>query len=611
MKKLILLFGIFSLTANAQYWQQKADYKMDIDVEVKTYRYKGVQEITYKNNSPETLTKVYYHLYNNAFQPGSAMDLRVQHIPDPSPRMLVNVGTKEAPVNKSEISLLKPNEVGFIKIKSLAQKGTLLKYHVEGTILEVALAKPIKSGKKTVLKMEFEGQVPKQVRRSGRNNAEGVALSMTQWYPKLAAYDAEGWHANPYIGAEFYADWGDYEVNISIDKNYVIGGTGYLLNPKEIGHGYENTGEEVKQKIENGKLLWRFKAPNVHDFSWAADPDFKHLRHKVAQGPEVHFLYKNSLKDDRKKNWEKLPADLDQLFAFYQRSVGAYPYQQYSVIQGGDGGMEYAMCTLITGDRSYRSLVGVVAHELAHTWFQFLLASNETKHAWQDEGFTTYLSTLIENKMFASENGFDPLYQSYKNLVGYGIEQPLTTQGDEFDYSFGYGVSTYNKGALFLHQLAYIIGEDALKSTLKRYYKEYVFKHPKPEDFVRIAEKESGLELDWYLNHWIQTTKTIDYEVFPSITNQVNLHNKGTLAMPIEVTITYQDDTQELFYIPLAKMRGEKKIEATLLKDWNWTNPVYSFPVTKALKSVEIDAQHQMADVDRANNVWTAYKGKE
>lgn len=577
---------------------------MEIDMDVKTYQYNGKQEIKYTNNSPETLTKVYYHLYNNAFQPGSAMDLRVQNIPDPSGRLTVNKGTREAPIVKSKISLLKPEEQGYLKIKTLTQNGKPLSYHIEGTILEVQLNKPLKSGRKTKLKMEFEGQIPLQTRRSGRDNKEGVALSMTQWYPKLAAYDNEGWHANPYIGAEFFSDWGDYKVSISIDKNYTIGGTGYLQNIDEIGHGYESFGQKVSQKIIDGKLKWEFKAPNVHDFTWAADPDFKHLKHKIANGPETHFLYKNSLSDERKKSWEKLPEIMNQLFEFYQTNVGEYPYKQYSVIQGGDGGMEYAMCTLITGDREYRSLVGVIAHELAHTWFQFLLASNETKHAWQDEGFTTYISTLIENKIFNSANGFKKLYKSYGSLVGYNIEQPLTTNGDEFDYSYGYGVSTYNKGALFLCQLEYIIGKETLKKTLKRYFQEYVFKHPRPDDFIRIAEMESEMELDWYFNNWTETTKTIDYEVFPSTTNQVNLHNKGSMSMPVEVLVTYDDGDQELFYIPLARMRGEKKLEATQLKDWNWTNPLYSFDVPKTIKRVTVDIQNKIADIDRSNNTW-------
>ncbi|NJB81397.1 M1 family metallopeptidase [Wenyingzhuangia aestuarii] len=606
MNKILLFLGLLSFSANAQYWQQKTDYKMSIDMDVTTYQYKGNQEITYKNNSPETLTKVYYHLYNNAFQPGSAMDVKIQNMKDPDHRVMVNVGTEEAPVNKSRISLLTPEEQGYLKVISLTQGGKALDYHVEGTILEVELAKPLKSGRKTRLKMKFEGQVPLQVRRSGRNNKEGVALSMTQWYPKLAAYDDEGWHANPYLGAEFYADWGDYEIDITIDKAYTIGGSGYLQNPNEVGHGYEDSAKKLKQKVVDGKITWEFKAPNVHDFSWAADADYKHLKHKVANGPEVHFLYKKSLSEAKKESWEKLPKVMDELFSFYKEQVGAYPYKQYTVVQGGDGGMEYAMCTLITGDREYRSLVGVVAHELAHSWFQFLLASNETKHAWLDEGFTTYISTVIENLLFNDEkDAFKKMYASYAKLVSYGIEQPLTTHGDAFDYNYGYGVSSYNKGALFLHQLEYVIGKEALKNTLRNYFKEFSFKHPKPEDFIRIAEKNSGMELDWYLNFWIETTATIDYEVFAPLTNTITLHRKGKMPMPIELTITYTDDSQEEFYIPLDIMRGEKKQKATVLRDWSWIKPTYSFTATKSIKKIEIDKNHRMADVNVENNVWS------
>jgi len=603
MKIIFSFLCLLSVHLNAQYWQQKADYVMDIEMDMETYQYQGSQEIVYKNNSPETLTKVYYHLYNNAFQPGSAMDVKIQNMKDPDPRVVVNTGTENEPVNKSRIALLQPEEQGYIKVLQLSQNGRPLKYHVEGTILEVELAKPIKSGRKARLEMEFKGQVPLQVRRSGRNNKEGIALSMTQWYPKLAAYDDEGWHANPYLGAEFYADWGDYEVNITIDKEFTIGGSGYLQNPQEIGCGYENSNKKLKEKIVNGKKTWKFKAPNVHDFSWAADMDYKHIVHEVVDGPTVHFLYKNSLNLEVKKSWEKLPAIIGELFNFYKEQVGAYPYKQYTIVQGGDGGMEYAMCTLITGDRTYRSLVGVVAHELAHSWFQFLLASNETKHAWMDEGFTTYISTLIENFIFKEEkDAFEKMYASYVKLTSYNIEQSLNTHGDAFDYNYGYGISSYNKGALFLYQLKYIIGEDALKKTLKNYFKEFSFKHPKPENFIRIAEKNSGIELDWYLNFWIASTATIDYEVFPPLTNTITLHRKSKMVMPIEVMVTYEDEVQESFYIPLDIMRGEKEQKGTLLPDWSWIKPTYSFSVEKSIKKIEIVGQ--IADVDKKTNIW-------
>src|SRR5690606_7520530 len=145
------------------------------------------------------------------------------------------------------------------------------------------------------------GQVPVQIRRSGRNSEEGVALSMTQWYPKLAEYDFEGWHANPYIGREFHGVWGNFDVTLKIDKNYVVGGTGYLQNPNEIGHGYE-TG--TVKRPSGDKLSWHFVAPNVHDFTWAADPEYVHDTAQVPDGPLLHFFYKNN--DSIKANWKAL-----------------------------------------------------------------------------------------------------------------------------------------------------------------------------------------------------------------------------------------------------------------------------------------------------------------
>lgn len=607
MKKIWLLLCFVVLSANAQYWQQKTDYIMDIDMDVATYQYSGKQKITYKNNSPETLTKVYFHLYNNAFQPGSAMDAKVQNMQDPDSRMTVNLGTKEEPKYQSRIALLQPEEEGYLKILKLSQNGDSLRYKTQGTILEVSLAEPLKSGSKTIFKVEFEGQVPEQIRRSGRNNKEGVALSMTQWYPKLAAYDDEGWHANEYIGAEFYADWGDYEVNITLDKKYTIGGSGYLQNPQEVGHGYEDASKKVNKNTKDGKLTWKFKAPNVHDFSWAADKDYKHLKHQVPNGPEVHFLFKKSLDKDIKKSWKKLPPVMDQLFDFYNNNIGTYPYKQYTVVQGGDGGMEYAMCTLITGKRSYESLVGVVAHELAHTWFQFLLASNETKHAWMDEGFTTYISTLIESQIFKKNTDpFERVYQTYVNMATSGKEQAMTTHGDAFNYKYCYSISSYYKGSLLLHQLEYVIGKEALKKTLKNYFDAYSFKHPKPENFIRIAEKTSGIELDWYLNYWTETISTIDYEVYPLLSNKITLNRIGGMPMPIELKVTYIDETEETFYIPLDVMRGEKKVSnnVTVLKDWFWIDPNYSFETKKTIQKIEIDPNQQMMDINRKNNIW-------
>jgi hypothetical protein len=549
---------------------------MSVSLDAETSRYKGSQKLIYTNNSPETLHKVFYHLYFNAFQPNSEMDVRSRTIADPDRR----VGDR--------ISKLKPNEIGYINVKNLEQNGQKLNYKTVGTVLEVDLYKAIQPGEKVSFIMDFDAQVPVQIRRSGRNNSEGVALSMTQWYPKLAEYDFEGWHADPYIGREFHGVWGDFDIKLTIDKNYVVGGTGYLQN----------------ETVNGTKKTLHFKAPKVHDFTWAADPDFIHDTIQVPNGPVLNFYYKKDLDQKYLDNWKKLQPKTIELMNFFSERIGKYPFKQYSVIQGGDGGMEYAMCTLITGKRKFGSLVGVTAHELAHNWFQFLLATNEAKHEWMDEGFTSYISDLAMNKIMDSNKEFptEGGYRGYYGLVNSGKEEPQSTHADRYLHNGAYSRAAYSKGEVFLEQLGYVIGEENLAKTIKKYYNDFSFKHPRPIDILRSAEKVSGLELDWYLMDWTQTTKTIDYEVTSVEGKKVNLKRIGRMAMPLDLKVEYTDGTSENLYIPLQMMRGEKPTQATILKDWAWAYPTYEFTTKKDVKSIEIDPRQRMADVDKTNN---------
>ncbi|WP_299223959.1 M1 family metallopeptidase [uncultured Psychroserpens sp.] len=586
----------------ATYWQQQANYIMHITMDVETYQYKGEQRIEYTNNSPDVLHKVFYHLYFNAFQPGSEMDARVQAIADPDRRMAPNIGTKEKPVYESRIAKLQPNEMGYIKVLSLKQNGKKLKYDVVGTVLEVTLRQPIQPGERVIFDMEFDGQVPIQIRRSGRNNNEGVALSMAQWYPKLAEYDTEGWHADAYIAREFYGVWGNYDVKITIDKDYVIGGTGYLQNPNEIGHGYETS---VVTPPKGDVLTWHFVAPNVHDFTWAADPDYNHDTLQVENGPTLHFLYKNTMSPDKLLNWKQLQPKAAELMTYYSDLVGKYPYEQYSIIQGGDGGMEYGMCTLISGEGKLEGMFrSTVSHEMAHTWFQFLLATNEAKHEWMDEGFATYIEYKAMDAFYNENkpNPWEKSYAYYKYIANSGAEQPQTTYADKYIVNQLYSIASYYKGCVFLAQLGYVIGEDNLEQTLKTYYKKWAFKHPKPIDFIRVAETVSGLELDWYLVDFTQTTNTIDYAVKAVSNKKVTLERIGLMPMPIDLTVTYNDGSTEDFYIPLREMRGEKLTSATLLEDWAWAYPTYSFETKKRVSSVTIDPSGLMADVNAEND---------
>ena len=599
---LIVVFVSAFAQNNTNYWQQEVDYKIDVQMDVKTYQLKGKQELKYTNNSPDTLNKVFYHLYFNAFQPGSEMDVRSRTIKDPDGR----VGDR--------ISKLSPAEIGYSRPTVFTQDGKAATYKIKGTVMEVTLNKPILPGTSTIFKMDWDGQVPVQIRRSGRNSEGGVALTMTQWYPKIAEYDFEGWHADPYIAREFYSVWGNYDVSITIDAAYTIGGTGYLQNPAAVGHGYTHPGQKPMHPV-NGKYTWHFLAPEVHDFAWAADDNYVHDTYDGPNGVKLHFFYKND--PEIAENWKNLQPKTAELMQFFNDNIGQYPYEQYSVIQGGDGGMEYAMSTMITGEREFGSLVGVTAHELAHSWFQFVLATNELKHEWMDEGFTTYISSEAMNYVM-KENKPNPHAGSYRNyffMANSGEEQPQTTHSDRYVTNRSYGVNSYSKGAVFLVQLGYIIGPENLSKTLKRYFEDFKFKHPTPNDFIRTAEKVSGFELDWYLTDWTMTTNTIDYGI-KTVENagkntKVTLERIGLMPMPIDLYVTYEDGSQELFYIPLRMMWGEKpnpftELKRSVLEDWAWAYPTYTFEIKnrKKIKNMMIDATQRMADVNPENNTW-------
>ncbi len=606
-----------SIAQSTTYWQQHVDYKMEVSMDVKSYQYHGKQELLYTNNSPDTLKRVFYHLYNNAFQPGSEMDMRLQSIKDPDGRMVNKIKVDGKDTKESRISKLQPNEIGFLHIANFKQDGVPATAKEVETVLEVTLAKPLLPGKSTVLTLDFDGQVPQQIRRSGRNNREGVELSMAQWYPKMAEFDFEGWHADPYIAREFHGVWGNFDVKITIDKNYLLGGSGYLQNPNEIGFNYQDQGVTVNIPKKQKTLTWHFIAPQVHDFTWAADKDYLHDVVNTDFGTTLHFIYKNN--PNIIDNWKQAEPKTVELMAYYNKIVGKYPYKQYSVIQGGDGGMEYAMCTLILGEGKLDGLVGVIAHEMGHSWFQHILASNESKHPWMDEGFTSYIEDLGMNLLAEkkSDNPFASAYKNYIFLANSGKEQPLSTHGDRYDENRSYSIASYSKGEVFLAQFEYLIGKDNLMKTIRRYFEEFKFKHPTPNDIKRTAERVSGANLDWYLIDWTETLNTIDYgikevkEASPSTTT-VALERIGRTPMPIDLLVEYTDGTKESFYIPLRMMSFQKdnptpSIKRTTLNDWTWGNPNYQFTISRAksdIKKITIDPSGLMADVKPENNLY-------
>jgi len=613
----LLFLTVVSLVGFAQrkgYWQQGVDYTMDIDVNEKTFQYDGKMTLKYSNNSGQSLNKVYFHLYFNAFQPGSMMDERLKVIPDPDRRMMQNIGSKEKPQLQSRISTLKPNQIGYQKIKTVKFNGQDATFKEDGTILEVTLPSAIADNSTAAFELTWEAQVPEQIRRSGRNSAEGVAFSMTQWYPKMAHFDEFGWHLDEYIGREFVAPFGNFDVTIHINKDYVIGSSGKLQNPSEV-KGYV---KNAKVKTKNNKASWRYKAQNIHDFAWAADPKFVVDSAKSKAGITVYTVF---LPTDATvvSNWKTALGMATDFFDFTGTKFGAYPWPTYTIVQGGDGGMEYGTATLVTGGRDLKGLVGVIFHEAAHSWYQHLFGINETVDEWFDEGFTSYIEDLAFQELFLrpTAKALNPIgaaYNSYYRLALSGKEEPMSLLADYYNTNFAYSTQAYSKGAVLAEQLGYIIGKENLHKTFLAFYDKWKFKHPTPNDFKRTAEEISGINLKWYFNLFLNTTRKIDYGISNVSDNAVTIRNNSDFAMPIDVLVTYTDGSKELFYIPLREMRGEKPAEEsydiyqgvkrTVLTDWFWTKPSYTISLPKKAKEVVIDPTQRLADVKQEYNVY-------
>lgn len=595
------------------YWQQGVDYNMSIDVHEKNYQYDGQMTLKYTNNSGQSLSKVYFHLYFNAFQPGSMMDYRLTSISDPDPRMTTNLGTKEKPVYQSRIAPLTPEQIGYQKIKSLTFNGINTTYKVDGTLLEVTLPSPILDGATATFQMEWKAQVPEQIRRSGRNSKEGVALSMTQWYPKMAHFDEFGWHLDEYVAREFIAPFGNFDVKINIHKDYIIGASGVLKNPNNV-KGYQ---KKPSIKALDNKVEWHYKAENIHDFAWAADPKFVVDSAKSNGGINVYTVYlpKDKLTID---NWKQALGLATEFFDFCADKFGAYPWPNYTIVQGGDGGMEYGTATLVTGGRDIKSLVGVIFHEAAHSWYQHLFGINETVDEWFDEGFTSYVEDLAFQQLFEKKGAVDTnpviaAYRAYYKLALSGKEEPMSLLADYYNSNYAYNNEAYNKGAVLAQQLGYIIGQENLNKTFLAFYEHWKFKHPTPNDFKRVAEEVSGINLKWYFNLFINTTRKIDYAITEVTSNSIMLTNKSDFAMPLDVLVEYEDGSKELFYIPLREMRGEKPAEnfdiyhgitRTIVEDWFWTKPDYVITTRKPAKKVWIDPSQRLADVESSDNTF-------
>ncbi len=588
---------------------QRVAYRMEIVVNTENHSYKGKQRLTYVNNSPDTLRELVYHLYYEAFRPGSMMDRRDRSLPEG--------GTLG-------IWRLRPDEQGEVRIESIVSNGKELTWKVNETIMRVEIP-PLLPGDSTVVDMEWTTRIPRLSRRGGWMSNEGVEYSMSQWYPKVAAYDASGWHADEYVAREFYGVYGTFDVSITIPAEYVLGGTGTIVNPTEVGCGYELGAVDTLlskpvREGATGTKTWKFHAENVHDFAWVADPDYAHQIVRWRSIP-IHLLFKR----DVYGLWRGLGEMTRATIEYFNSRFGPYAWPQFTVAMAGDGGMEYPMLIMITGYRGHSSLAGVMAHELGHQWYYGMIGNNETQEAWMDEGFTQYLTDEARRKVLKLNtpnrlSGLDAIVnhrddspwrdiQSYYQLALTGYSEPLVLFHDWMRETATSGL-VYYKGEAVIRMLQNMMGDSLFYAGMRRYLEKWRFRNPGYRDYEKAMEEASGLRLDWFFNQWIGTDKKCDYAIDGLSSREsaggwettLDLSNRDEIVMPLDITLEYDDGSTATANVPVEAWR-KPGVEFNLPR-WYWMERNYSATFTTPRRVVHavIDTSMHLLDLDRTNN---------
>jgi hypothetical protein len=577
------------------YWQQRVDYRILATLNPDRHELVGHETIHYVNRSPDPLPYLWLFLEQNICEPGS-----VTNKLDQPP--LVFLG--------STFDFSCKTFAGGLTLEYVRLGTRHLERSVYGTTMRVDLPRPLPPGQ--FLDLEIGWRFPVPDYGAGRMGRDGTLYELGQWYPRVAVYDdVRGWNHEPYIGGgEFYLEYGRFDVALTLPAGYVVGATGTLLNPLEVLTATQRarlararasatpvaiiTAEEAgdasrTRPRRTGTLTWRFAADSVRDFAFGAAPDFRWdasaYRHTL-----VHTLYRRSAPE-----WEEANRIVRDAVQYYSEQWYPYPYAHITSIEGPIEGMEYPMITFCPRAPSREERQWVLAHELGHQWVPMIVGSNERLYPWMDEGFNTFIDLGNAARYFAGTPYGDsievhPLHLYADHAIP-GKEQPLISRPVESRDLFWTG---YQKPALMLQTLRYeVLGRDRFDAAFRQYLRAWAFRHPTPADFFRLMRDASGMDLDFFWRDWIYTTARLDQAVDSVRTvdgrQKVFLSNRGTMTLPLELDLTYEDGTTERVRLPVEM--------------WN-LGPAFAYRVREGKKvtGVVVDPRAALPDVDRANN---------
>ena len=605
------------------YWQQDVDYTMEVRLNTKTHTIAGRENLNYYNNSPDTLAFVYFHLYQNSFKKGSYLDLLRRTNGDYS------------------IAKLSQKEEGGTRILKITDGlDRALKVSIDNTIMKVVLNRPLLPGDSTRFKIEFTTHFSKIPHRMKYNPSHGFdQFTATQWYPKISVYDRRfGWTTDQHLGHEFYGEFGTFDVKITLPQEFIVGATGYLLNRNEVLppelmeklkiENFKNKpfGEKpsvIVPHVDGKTKTWHYRAVNVHDFAWTADPSYRIGEVTLKSGVRVYAF----AREWKASKWQDAAKFAAAVIQTYSRDIGPYGYHKM-IVADADEGMEYPMITMDGGEspRYY----GLFAHEEGHNWFYGMLGNNETYRAFEDEGFTQFLTSwsmerLVGRKIDQKTKKFPFKGVSrdrYRNFMAYlgiarlGYDAQLTTHSDWFENSVGYNSYrlVYYKTFTMLYNLQYVLGDSLFLKTLQKYFATWKFRHPYELDFRNVAIHTTHKDLNWFFDEWLNFTWSLDYAV-KGVKNkktddgylaEILVKRKGQMIMPIDLELTLADGSKKMVTIPVDYWsKSVPGIE--VLPNWYGIgnlNRTYlaKVKVPSKVKSAQIDPSGRLGDWYRLDN---------
>jgi hypothetical protein len=604
------LFRSGSGAPGPMYWQNRADYDIKASLDTTTKTLTGSLRLRYANNSPDTLRFIWVQMEQNAFK-----DKSLNSFIYPQDSRFGARGFEGGDVVDRFDQVLAGRAARRVNVTR----------RDNGTEMKVDLAEPLAPGKVATFDVAWHFLIPEH--GADRMGREGALYELAQWYPRVNVYDdLRGWNTEPYLGqGEFFLEYGDYTVEITVPAGYTVASTGSLTNPREVltPTAISRLAQAAKSATpvnivtldelrsgaarprKDGTLTWKFSAKNVRDVAWAGSPDYL-WDASSWNGILAQAFYRPTAIDPWKDAADMTRMSLDE----YSTRWFQYPWPQMSAVEGPISGMEYPMLVMEAKSDDKYELYNVVTHEIGHNWFPMIVGSNERMHMWQDEGFNTFINTFSEARRYPEKG--DQMARalgerSYvEGAMKANVDVPVDVMPDRIDSRL-LGLAAYVKPSVGLQLLRQeIMGPAAFDDAFRTYIRRWAYKHPSPADFYRTMEDVGGRRLDWFWREWFKENPHFDQAIdsvgiateggVQNVTVQYGNHARGVL--PIHARFTFSDGSTENFDYP-AEVWSRNTVHY---------QRSYAFR-GKSVSRIELDPDRRLPDVDRTNNVWGATAG--